>query len=241
MTSTAFPTRVASMARHLSLFARLARAPHAGADEVLREGTLGVGAAAVAVACGTAALSVARFAGSTAVSDLIYGPQRSPLVGTLLDMIGTARTAVVVYLLEQAWNAVLVVAASGPLFVWLLGATAVHAAARLAGVGRPFARLNVFAAYATAVALVPAGLVSLALESDARSTPAAIGRLLGFALLVWLGSLFYRGIRAYYGVAPSRALTILVTALTLFYVVPLLAIAGAVVAIVVAAVALELA
>lgn len=237
--AAALPTR--AQPGRARLFLELLRHPREAAGRIVVEGRPNDAALGIALACVIAALATARFAGATSVADLVYGPQRSPLVGTLLEAIGTARTAVVVYLLEQAWNAVLAVTAIGPLFVWLLGATAVHAAATLAGVGRPFRPFNLFAAYATAAALIPAGLIGLALEGEPRSAAAALGRLLGFALLVWLGSLYYQGIRAYYRVGPSRALTVLFIALTLFYFVPLAVIATAVVAIVAAAVALELA
>ncbi len=230
-----------ALQRQVRLFAGLARRPRTAAADVLAEGNIFVGIFAIAVACAVAALGTTRFAMLATVSDLAYGPQRTPLVSVLLDQLGTARTAVVVYLVEQAWTAVLAVTAVGPLFVWLLGATAVHAAARLASAGRPFARFNIFAAYATAIAVVPAGLSSLLLESDPRSPLASLGRLVSLALLVWLGSLYYRGIQAYYRVSPSRALAVLVVAVTLFYLVPLVLIAVAIVAIVVAAVALDLA
>ena len=230
-----------SVQRQLRLFASLALRPREGARAVLAQGTLLVAFVAMFAACAIAAMNASRFAASTAVSDLVYGSQRSPLVNLLLDAIGTARTAVVVYLAEQAWTAVIVLTAATPLLVWLLGATAVHAAARLAEAGRAFSRFFVFAGYATALALVPSGLVSLALEGSAGSLGAAVARAAGLLFFVWLGLLLYRGIEAYYQVAPTRALTILVVAVTVFYLVPLLLIAVTIVAIVVAAVVLELA
>jgi hypothetical protein len=230
-----------ALQRQARLFAGLVLRPRESAAEVLREGSLGLGLLAITLACAVAVLNTTRFAELISVSDLAYGPERSPLVSTLLEAIGTQRTAVVVYLVEQVWAAVLIVTAIGPLLVWLLGASAVHAAARIASAGRPFWRFAVFGAYATATALLPTGVASFLLEGDPRSLLAIVGRLIGFALLVWLGWLYFYGIRAYYGVPPRRALTILVLAVTLFYLAPLLLIAVAVVAIVVAAVVLELA
>ena len=241
MRATIAVSRAQAARRQARLFVGLVLHPRAAAADVLAEGSLLAALAAIAIACVVAALNTTRFASLTTVSDLAYGPGRAPLVSVLLDALGTARTAVVVYLVEQAWAAVLVVTAVGPLLVWLLGATAVHAAARLASAGRPFWRFMVFVAYATALVFVPSGLASLALEADPSSPLAALGRLVGPALLLWLGALLYRGIQAYYRVPSSRALTILVLAVTLFYLVPLLLIAAAVIAIVVAAVVLELA
>jgi len=223
-----------------TLFVRLARSP-AAAREVLADGSLAAGLGAVLLTCALAAANTVRFGGSVSVSDLVYGPQRTPLVNTMLEVLGTARTAVVVYLAEQVWSVALVATSLAPLFFWVLGATAVHAAARLAGAMRPFRRYAIYAAYATAVALIPANLASLALEADPRSTLAAIGRFIGFALVLWLGLLHYRGIAAYYAMSQSRALAVLVVAMTLFYLAPLVLILVAVVGIVVAAVVLELA
>ena len=230
-----------ALQRQARLFVGLVVRPGAAAADVLAEGRPVVAFLAIALACVVAALNTTRFAALTSVSDLVYGPQRAPVVDVLLRELGTARTAVVVYLAEQAWAAVLVVSAIAPFLVWVLGATAVHAAARLASAGRPFARFSVFVAYATATALVPSGLASLLLEADPRSPLAALGRLVGFALSIWLGALLYQGIRAYYAVSATRALTILVVAATLFYLVPFLLILGAMIAIVVAAVLLDLA
>lgn len=241
MTPRLAQARANPIERQLRLFASLALRPREGARAVLAEGTPLVASVAILAACAVAAMNASRFAASTTVSDIVYGSQRSPLVGLLLDAIGTARTAVVVYLAEQAWAAVVVLTAATPLLVWLLGATAVHAAARLAEAGRGFSPFFVFTGYATALALVPSGLVSLALEGSAGSLGAAVARAAGFLFFVWLGLLLYRGIEAYYRVAPARALTILVVALTVFYFIPLLFIVVAIVAIVIAAVILELA
>jgi len=234
------PRGRSSLREQAALFVRLARSPSA-AREVLANGSFAAGLVAVAVTCALAAASTVRFGGSVSVSDLVYGPQRTPLVNTMLEVLGTARTAVVVYLAEQVWSVALVATSLAPLFFWFLGATAVHAAARMFGAVRPFRRYATYAAYATAVALIPANLASLALEADPRSTLAALGRFLGFALVLWLGLLHYRGIAAYYALSSSRALAALVVAVTLFYLAPLVLVLVAIVGIVVAAVVLELA
>lgn len=224
----------------LRLFTGLVRRGD-GAGAVLERGRWPIAVLAVGVACGIAALNVSRFASTTSVDSLAYGPERSELVRVLLESIGTARTAVLVYFAQEAWTGVLVLSAAAPLLVWLLGATAVHAAAAMAEVPRRFGRFFVFFGYATAAALVPSGLASLALEGEPRAPAAALGRLLGLALLVWLGATVYRGIRVYYGVTSARARTILAVAIGLFYLVPAALIVLAVVALVAAAMALELA
>jgi len=227
--------------RQLGLFAGLVTRPSAAVPAVLAEGRLAIGFAAITIACAVAALDTTRFASVMTVADLVYGPQRTPAITVLLDTLGTARAAVVVYLVEQAWTAVLLVTAIGPILAWLLGASAVHAAARIASAGRPFGRFSVFAAYVTAVALIASGLSTFVFEADPLSPIAFIGRVITFAVVLWLGALYYRGIRAYYAVAPSRAMTILIVAVTLFYLVPALLIGAAVVAIIAAAIVLQLA
>ena len=231
----------ASLTRQLSLFAGLAARPRTTVPAVFAEGNLLVGVAGIAVACAVAALDTTRFASVMSVDDLVYGPQRTPAMTFLLDALGTARAAVVVYLVEQVWSAVLIVTAAGPVLAWFLGASAVHAAARIASAGRPFGRFSVFAAYATAIALIPSGVSTFVFEADPRASVAIVGRLITFALVLWLGWLYYRGIVTYYAVGPSRAVTILILAATLFYLVPGLLIVAAVVAIVTAAIALQLA
>jgi hypothetical protein len=230
-----------SLRRQLSLFAGLVARPTASVPLVIAEGNVAVGLAAISVACAVAALDTTRFASVMTVSDLVYGPNRTPAVTMLLDTIGTARAAVVVYLVEQAWTAVLLITAMGPILAWLLGASAVHAAARLASAGRSFGRFSVFAAYITALALIASGLSTFALEADPLSPIAFVGRVVTFGAVLWLGVLYYRGIRAYYAVTPTRAATILIVAVTLFYLVPAMLIVAAVVAIVTAAILLQLA
>lgn len=227
--------------RQLSLFVALIRRPRDAVPGVLGEGRLAVGCAGIAVACAVAALDTTRFASVVTLSDLVYGPERTPAVTFLLDTLGTARAAVVVYLVQQAWTAVLLITAAGPVLAWLLGASAVHAAARIASAGRSFGRFSVFAAYITTLSLIASGLSTFIFEADPLAPVAVVGRIVTFALVLWLGWLYYRGIRVYYEVAPSRALLILIVAVTLFYLVPAMLIAAAVVAIITAAILLQLA
>lgn len=241
MTHAGVPAQIARALRELRLFAALATSSRDAARAVLAEGRLPVAVLAVALACAIASLNAARLASPARFEALVYGPERSAFVAGLLETVGTARTAVLVYLLEQAWAALAVLAALGPLLVWVLGASAVAAAAALAAAGRGAGRFSVYAGYATALALVPSGLATLVLDADPRAPLAALGRLLGLALFVWLGFLFYRGIEACYAVRGSRAAAILAVAAGLFYLVPLAVITAAVAGIVVAAIVLGLA
>jgi hypothetical protein len=234
-------TVAAPRASQPGLFAALVVRPRQGVRMVLEHGSPLVSSFAILLACAVAMMNAARLAGSTNIDDFLYGPSRSPAVTLLLDTIGTARTTVVVYLAQQVWVPLILLTATAPLFVWILGASAVHAAASLAQARRHFNPLFVFFGYATALALVPAGLISVLLRAERGSLLAALDQLAGFALLVWLGFLVHRAVETYYEVNGSRAFTILLVALTLFYLVPLVLIAAAAVAIVVAAIVLELA
>ena len=155
----------------------------------------------------------------------------------MLQTLGTERTAVVLYLVQRSFDAVLVATAVTPIFVWLLGSSAVQASARLAGIRRPYLPLLVFFAYAAALTLIPANAATLVLGTGA-TVGAQIAQLVGLACLVWLGVIAYRGVRAYYAVDQRQATRILVVALVLFYLVPLILIVGAAVSIIVAAVVL---
>lgn len=225
----------------LSLFAALVAHPREGARGVLAEGRLAVGSVAVLLACAVASLNVSRFAAAVPFEQVVYGPERSPVVGALLESIGTARTAVLVYLGERVWAAALVLTALGPLVVWLLGSSAVLAAAALVARGPRVGRFFVYAGYATALALLPSSLAALAFEADPRAPLAVASRLLGLGLFLWLGFLFYRGIQSCFQVRAGRALAILVVAAGLFYLVPLVLILVATTAIVIAAMLLGLA
>lgn len=215
----------------------LARDPRAGVPAVLAEGRVGVALGLVAIATALAALNALRVASEVPVESIMFGERRSPAVDVLLGALGRDLTAVVLHLFERAWTGILVASALGPLFIWLLGATAIHAAARLSGVARPLWPMFVLHGYATGLMRPVADGVALA--AGPRGAGAAVAGLVGSLALAWLGVIVWRGIRAYYGVTGGRALTILVVALVLFYVAPLALILVAVLSIVVAAFVLE--
>jgi hypothetical protein len=134
----------------------LLRSPQRGAAVVLATGRLSVAVGLVVLATAVAAASAARYANDFPVSSFLFGDTRSPLVTTLIEQLGRDRAAIIGYLIEQIWTAVIVVTAFSPPLVWILGSTAIHAAARLDGVRRPFRPLFVVFGYATAVTRIPA-------------------------------------------------------------------------------------
>ncbi|MEX2046192.1 MAG: hypothetical protein WEE03_03445 [Chloroflexota bacterium] len=215
----------------------LARSPSAGAPVVLARGRLLSAALLVLAATCVSALGAVRVSGETYLDDLFYGATRHPVITAMLETIGTERTAVLVYLMQRSFDAILVATAVTPIFVWLLGSSAVQASARLAGIRRPYLPLLVLFGYAAALTLIPANAASLAFGTGA-TVGAQVAQLLGLACLAWFGVIAYRGVRAYYVVDQARATRILVIALVLFYIVPLMLIVGAAVSIIVAAVVL---
>ena len=190
----------------------------------------------IGVATALSAWLAYRTLTETTANELYFGSTRHPLVTLMLDAIGRERTSVILYLVERSFEAVVTVTALSPLFVWLLGSTSVHAAARLGGVARPFAPMFVFFGYATALTLTPSNAVALAFGDTGAG--GAITSLVGLACLAWLGIIVFRGIQTHYAVASGRAGGILVVAIVLFYLVPFLLIVAAAVAIVVAAIVL---
>jgi len=167
----------------------------------------------------------------------MFGPARSPLVGALLDALGVGLTSAVLYLFQASWAALIVATALSPIWFWLLGSSAVHAAARLTEVSRPYRPMLVLFAYATALTRIPADLVAALLPP--RGPGAQLAQLAGLAAAVWLGWLVWRAIQRHYGTSGQRAVTILALAIVLFYVAPLLLIVLAALSIIVAAILLE--
>jgi hypothetical protein len=172
------------------------------------------------------------------VSGVLFGDTRSPAIATLIDSLGRDRAAIVAYLIEQSWTAVIVATAFSPLLVWLLGSTAMHAAARLDGVRRPFRPILVLFGYAAAVARIPSDGAA-ALFGSGPDAGAQIARLIGTLSLIWLAVVAWRAIEIHYELPQRRALIVLFIAIVVFYVVPLILIVASVVVLIVAAVVLE--
>ena len=182
-------------------------------------------------------LNTVLFASEVAVEEVMFGPGRSPAVGVLLELLGRDMTSVVLYLFQSSWTALLAVGALAPALVWVLGSTAVHAAARLNGIRRPFLPMLVLFGYAVGVTRPAADLAELAGGSQVPAV--ALAQLVGLASTVWLGVIVWHAVRAHYDLPGGRALTLLVVALVFFYLVPITLILLALVAILVAAVVLE--
>src|SRR3989442_6454056 len=97
-------------------------------------------------------LSAYHLSQTVHVDDIVFGPTRSAIVDTLLLAIGVERTAVLVYVLQRSFDALVVAAALTPIFLWLLGSSAMHPAAPLRGArGHPFSSIFVLFAYAELV------------------------------------------------------------------------------------------
>ena len=192
----------------------------------------------MAIASVASAMAASRIAEATNANDLFFAETRQPWVQTMIDQLGPDRTAVILYLVQRSFDAVIVATAISPLFVWLLGSSAIHASARLAGIRRPYRPFLVFFAYATALTLVPASLATIVLGAG-QSGGARIAGAIGWACLLWLGVIAFRAIQTHYAVTGDKAVRILVIAIVLFYLVPLVLIVLAAVAIVIAALVLN--
>lgn len=192
--------------------------------------------ALVAAATAIAALNAPRVATEVPAEEIMFGDRRSPAVDVLLRALGRELAAIVLHLYERARAGILVASALGPLFIRLLGATAIHAAARPNGVARPL--LPMFVLHGHATGLMRPVADGIALAAGPRGPAATLAGLAGSLALLWLGVIVWQGIRAYYGVTGGKAPTILAVALVLFYVAPLALILAAVIAIIVAAFAL---
>ncbi len=216
----------------------MARSPRGGARAALDHGSALLAFVLLAVSSVASALSASRIAQATNVNDLFFSETRQPWVQTLIDQLGPERTAVILYLVQRSFDAVIVATAFSPIFVWLLGSSAIHASARIAGIRRPYLPLLILFAYATALTLIPANIATLVLGAGEGTGP-RIASLIGWACLLWLGLLAFRAVEAHYGVSGDKAFRILAIAVVLFYFAPLILIVLAAVAIVIAAVVLN--
>lgn len=200
-------------------------------------GRLRVAVILVALATVVATANALRVAADVPIGAVLYGGQRSPGVNMLIEVLGRDRTAVVLYLVERSWDAVLILTAVAPAFYWLLGSAAIHAAARLRDRRRPYRPMLVVLGYAVALTQLPADLAAAVLGSGSRVGP-QVAQLIGTVSIILLGVIAWRAIQAHYGLPGRPALAVLVIAVALFYIVPFAVIVLAVVAIVFAAIAL---
>jgi hypothetical protein len=193
--------------------------------------------ACVAFAMVFSTLGAYRLSQTVHVDDIVYGPTRSAIVDSLLVAIGVERTAVLVYVLQRSFDALVLAAALTPIFLWLLGSSAIHAAARFRGVrGRPYLPLLVLFGYGTLAYQLPTSLAGIAF---AGGPLAILADAVSVVMLVWLGLVVHRAIGLHYGVGPDRALGIFVLGAVAFYLLPLILIGVLLVAVVVAAAILQ--
>ena len=190
----------------------------------------------IAIAMGFSTLAAYRFSTTTRVDDLVFGPGRTDAVDILISAVGVERTAVLVYVLQRSFDALVVASAVTPLFLWILGSSAMHAAARLRGVrGHAYLPILVLFAYTAVVYQVPTSLAGLVFGAFGSGVGPQIASAVSLVMLVWLALVVYRGIELHYDVSGDRALGIFAIGAVVFYFVPLLLIVAALVAIVIAA------
>ena len=195
------------------------------------------GLACVPVAMVFSTLSAYRLSQTVHVDDIVYGPTRSAIVDALLLSIGVERTAVLVYVLQRSFDALVIAAALTPIFLWLLGSSAIHAGARFRGVrGRPYRPLLVLFGYAELVYQLPTSLAGIVFAGTPL-TPVA--DVVSAVMLVWLAFVVHRAIQLHYGVSGDQALGIFILGGLVFYLLPLILIGVLLVAIVVAAAILQ--
>lgn len=193
--------------------------------------------ACVALAMVFSTLGAYRISQTVRVEDIVFGPTRSAIVDTLLVAIGVERTAVLVYMLQRSFDALVVAAALTPIFLWLLGSSAIHAAARFRGVrGRAYQPILVLFAYAELVYQVPTSLAGIAFAGGPFG---GIVDVVSLVMLVWFALVVHRGIERHYGVPGDAALAIFLLGGLAFYLLPLILIGVLLVVIVLAAAILE--
>jgi len=222
----------------LRALALLARSPRAGVSAVLARPSALLAFALMVLASLTSTFAAVRIGNETDVNALFFAGTREPAVQAMIDALGAQRAAVVLYLVQRTFDAIVFATAISPLFYWLLGSTAIHASARIAGIRRPYWPILLLFAYATALTLIPANLATLALGVG-RGVGPQLASLAGIVCIGWLLLIALRAIEVHYGVPRDRAVRILVVAVVFFYLLPLVLIVAAAVSIIVAAVILQ--
>jgi hypothetical protein len=216
------------------------RWPSRFAAWALSSGTFAQALACIAVAMGFSTLAAYRLATTVNVEDLVFGASRSQAIDALIQSIGVERTAVLVYMLQRSFAALVVASALTPIFFWLLGSSAMHAAARLRGVrGRPYLPMIVLFAFAELGYQLPSSVAGIVLSPVGAGLGAQLAGAINLAMLVWFVFVVYRGIQLHYHVSGDRAMAIFLIGGLVFYLLPLLIIFVALVSIVIAAALLQ--
>jgi hypothetical protein len=216
------------------------RSPRRFAEWVLRTGTFPQALVFIGVAMAFSIVGAYRLATTIRIGDLVFGPTRSSVIDTLIGAIGVERTTVLVYMLQRSFDVLVVASAITPLFLWLLGSSAMHAAARIRGVrGHAYLPMIVLFAYAEAAYQVPTSTAGILFGSIGAGLGPQLASVVSVIALVWFALVVYRGIEIHYGVSGDRAIAIFFLGAIVFYVVPLVLIVAALIAIVLAASLLE--
>src|SRR5205823_13896690 len=110
------PSHERSAGRSVQMIATVADRwrPKAFAAWALGAGTFW-GLACVPIAMVFSTVSAYRLSQTVHVDDIVFGPTRSAIVDTLLLAIGVERTAVLVYVLQRSFDALVVAAAVPPI------------------------------------------------------------------------------------------------------------------------------
>ena len=207
---------------------------------VLEKGSLLGALVCIAVAMAFSTVGAYELANTVHVEDLVFGPTRSSVIDALIGAVGVERTTVLVYMLQRSFDALVIASAITPIFLWLLGSSAMHAAARLRGArGRAYLPMLILFAYAELAYQVPTTVAGLLFGASGPSLGPQIANVIGIVMLVWFALVVYRGICAHYGVAGERALSIFFLGAIVFYLVPLVVIVGVLIGIVFAAALLQ--
>lgn len=202
--------------------------------------SLAQGLVCVALAMGFSTLAAYRLSATVRVEDLVFGPGRADVVDRLIQAIGIDRTAVLVYLLQRSFDALVVASAITPVFLWVLGSSAMHAAARIRGVrGHPYLPMLVLFAFGALVYQVPTSTAGILFGAFGPGVGPQLASAVSLVMLVWLAAVTYRGIELHYAVSGDRALAIFLIGAIAFYIVPLVLIVATLVAIVFAAALLQ--
>ena len=206
----------------------------------LANGTFPGALACIGIAIALSIIGAYDIATRTDVEDIVFGPTRSSAVDALIGAIGVERTSVLVYMLQQSFDVLVVASAATPIFLWLLGSSAMHASAALRGVrGRAYLPMIVVFAYAELCYQAPTSLTGLAFGSFGSGPGPQIASAVSILALVWFGMVVYRAIEIHYRVSGDRALGIFLVGAIAFYLVPFLLIIGVLIAIVLAAALLQ--
>jgi hypothetical protein len=214
--------------------------PRRFAEWALRSGTFPQALVLIAVAMAFSIVGAYRLATTIRVEDLVFGPTRSSVIDALIGAIGVERTTVLVYMLERSFDVLVVASAITPLFLWLLGSSAMHAAARIRGVrGHAYLPMIVLFAYAEAGYQVPTSTAGILFGAFGSGLGPQLASAVSVIALAWFALVVYRGVESYYGVSGDRAIAIFLLGAIVFYIVPLILIVAALIAIVLAASLLE--